>query len=327
MFFTHLNQVLGQGVDLHLTVSKTETGMIVLVMPKVNGLKDPAQNHIVPLRFAGTAEQIDANFLPSIAQPVQTASGILVSMAQFEQQAEKAAANSKAAKELKDKDAKEAKEKKEKCDSHMKKAEEQEAAGDLDAALLSLKQAKLHATDKTTKSVDEKIAAIRAQQSQGSLFDVPVSAPQPQPVPVQQAIPQQQQVPVQQAIQPQPMQAAPVQHQQAQPVQQPQPIAAPVQQQPYPEQAAPPQPAGIQPNTQGFGMFGQQVQQPAQAIPQQPAPHGVNHEIMPYSNQPNLAPSAATSACSETEYAEYPDFPPEMIQPAFTNHMTIQTQA
>lgn len=182
MFFTYLSQVLTPGVDLNLTISKTETGLVVLLMPRINGLKDPAQNNIVPLRLAGTPQDIDSNFFPTVTAPIQRASGLLVNLEQFEKQAAKAAANSKAVKEQKDAESKVAKEKKDKYDSHMKRADEQETAGNLDATLISLQQARLHATDPAQKTVDDRIAAVKGKMSQGSLFDIPAT-------PIQQTVP------------------------------------------------------------------------------------------------------------------------------------------
>jgi len=114
MFFTQINQMMNQSIDITLVIRKKEGQLMVSAMPKSNGLKDEAQNHIVPFTVTGTPEELDMGFIQAICQPIQKATGLLTNMSNFEQQAEKAAANSKAAKELKDKEAKDAKEKKEK---------------------------------------------------------------------------------------------------------------------------------------------------------------------------------------------------------------------
>ncbi len=114
-----------------------------------------------------------------------------MNMSRFEQQADKAAANSKAAKELKDKEAKEAKEKKDKFDSLMKKAAELETEQKFTEAMTCLQQAKPLATPQALQSVDQKINGLRLKLSQGNLFDMepapqPVQTPtasRPQPVP------------------------------------------------------------------------------------------------------------------------------------------------
>jgi len=186
MFFTQINNMMNRSVDITLVIRKKEGQLMVSAMPKSNGLKDEAQNHIVPLTVTGTPEELDMEFLPTICQPIQKAAGLLSNMSQFEQQADKAAANSKAQKELKDKEAKEAKEKKEKFDKHMKAATEHESAQKYSEALAALNQARTFATPQTIKSVDEKISAIKRKLGQGSLFEMeaPAQPAQPQTPPV-----------------------------------------------------------------------------------------------------------------------------------------------
>ena len=172
MFFTQINQMMNQEVDITLVIRKKESQLTVSVMPKSNGLKDDAQNYIVPLTFTGTPEEIDMGFFPAISRPMQKATGLLVNMSQFEQQADKAAANSKAVKEQKDKEAKEAKEKKEKFDKHMKSAADLEAEKKYPEALASLQQARTFATVQAVKQVDEKIRAVKNKTGQRSIFDM-----------------------------------------------------------------------------------------------------------------------------------------------------------
>jgi PRTRC system protein E len=154
MFFTQINGIMNQGVDITLVIRKKEGQLMVSAMPKTNGLKDEAQNHIVPLTVTGTPEELDRGFLPTICRPIQKAAGLLVNMNRFEQQADKAAINSKAAKELKEKEAKEDKEKKEKYEKLMKSVAELEAGRKYDEALANLKQARTFATPQAVKSVD-----------------------------------------------------------------------------------------------------------------------------------------------------------------------------
>ena len=75
--------------------------MAVSVLPKSNGLKDEAQNHIIPLTLKGVPQELDTGFLQAVARPVQKATGLITNMAQFEAQTEKAASESKAAKDAK----------------------------------------------------------------------------------------------------------------------------------------------------------------------------------------------------------------------------------
>mgnify|MGYP001521044957 CR=1 FL=1 len=44
MFFTAINQMMTEGVDLTLVIRKANGQMAVSVLPKSNGLKDEAQN-------------------------------------------------------------------------------------------------------------------------------------------------------------------------------------------------------------------------------------------------------------------------------------------
>ena len=303
MFFTYLDQVLSPGVDLHLTVSKTSTGMVVALLPKINGLNDPAQNKIVPLRISGTPQDLDANFFPSITAPVQKTGGLLVNMKQFEDQADQAVKNSKAVKAAKEAEGKDVKEKKEKHDGFMKKAEKMEAAGNLDGAITNLQQARLHAIEKQIKTVDEKIATLKAQKSQQSLFEVETAQPQPSQT-VQspmQAAPEVQQPPVQQATQT--VEQPPVQQmaQAAEQQQQGTPATQPQQQSTQ---------RGIQPNAQGFGMFGGQPMQQAASMQngytgQQPA---CNHSPIDGSPAPEPVFAADGDALNLADYAGIADF-------------------
>jgi PRTRC genetic system protein E len=250
MFFQTMFQMMSPGVDYNLTLGRTETKLTLLVMPKVNGLKDAAQHSLMPFTLSGTPEEIDRGFFPALQQPLQKAAGLLTNMADFEKQADKAAANSKAVKEEKSKTDAATKEKREKYDGFMKKAEEMETAGNLDGALLQLQQARIHATEKSAKTVDDKITAIKAKTAQSSLFDAPTPAPVA-PVSSQPAVTFEQ--PEQSAVaQSASVPAAP---EQAQPQMAPPPVYQPMQGQPIPQPA--PQPQQPQPAMppQGYPMY------------------------------------------------------------------------
>ena len=111
MFFTAIHQMMTESVDLTLVIRKANGQLTVSMLPKSNGLKDEAQNHLVPLTVSGLPQELDAGFLQSVARPIQKTAGLISNMAQFEAQAEKAASESKAAKETKAKETKEEKEK------------------------------------------------------------------------------------------------------------------------------------------------------------------------------------------------------------------------
>jgi PRTRC genetic system protein E len=181
MFFTQINQMMNQGVDITLVIRKKDGTLTVSAMPKANGLKDEAQNHIVPFVVTGTPEELDMGFIQAICQPIQKVSGLLTNMSSFEQQADKAEANSKAAKDIKDKEAKIAKEKKEKFDKHMKNAEDFESQKRYSEALLNLQQAKAFAIQQGLKQIEEKIKAINAKMGQKSFFDMEETDTQSQP--------------------------------------------------------------------------------------------------------------------------------------------------
>ena len=128
MFFTAIHQMMTESVDLTIVIRKTNGQLTVSTLPKSNGLKDEAQNHIVPLTVTGTPQELDTGFLQAVTRPIQKTCGLISNMAQFEAQADKAAASSKAAKEAKSKETKEEREKREKYEKLMKKAEELTAA-------------------------------------------------------------------------------------------------------------------------------------------------------------------------------------------------------
>lgn len=321
MFFTQINQLMAQSVDITMVIRKSATGMTVSVLPKSNGLKDEARNHIVPLTLSGLPEELDAGFMNAIANPVRKVSGLLTNMAEFEKQADKAAANSKASKEQKAKETKEEKDKREKYEKHMKKAEELIAARNHKEAITTLGQARLYATEQNRKTVDEKIEEQKRAMNQGSLFDLMEQAEQqaeqqsgqqaPQPVAEQKSMAQQPsgQVPppqqprqyVQQPQQqpaPKPMQGQqPAYHRPAQPQMPPQ------QPYPYPQQGAYLQGA------QGGQQYYEEQMQPyyteRQASYQQPP--------YPPQDEPTYRPE---------DYEEYPDFPADMIQTPNYQHQT-----
>lgn len=195
MFFTQISQLMTQGVDLTIVIRRKENELIVSTLPKSNTLKDEAQHHIIPLTLTGSPTELDAGFLQAIARPMQKATGLLVNMEQFEQQADKASANSKVTKDAQAKESKEEKEKRERCERFMKKADELIAVQKFDEALTNLQQARLYAVGATIKSVDEKISEVKTKLSQGSLFAMEEMPPMRPQQPVQQHAPQAAAIP------------------------------------------------------------------------------------------------------------------------------------
>ena len=181
MFFTAIHQMMTEGVDLTLVIRKANGQLTVSLLPKSNGLKDEAQNHLVPLTVSGHPQELDAGFLQAVARPIQKTTGLISNMAQFEAQAEKAASESKAAKETKAKETKEEKEKREKYEKHFKKAEELIAAKNHKEAVTALGQARLYAKPQDQKKIDEMVAEQTKAMNKGSLFELmeePAQQPQ-----------------------------------------------------------------------------------------------------------------------------------------------------
>lgn len=316
MFFTAIHQMMTEGVNLTLVIRKANGQLTVSTLPKSNGLKDEAQNHIIPLTVSGMPEELDAGFLQAVARPVQKAAGLITNMAQFEAQAEKAASESKAAKEARSKETKEEKEKREKYEKYLKKAEELIAAKKHSEAVTALGQARLYAQPQDQKKIDGMVEEQKKAMNKGSLFELmdepaPQAQPQPQPRPMAATVQQRQQP-------------------------QSQPMAIPVQQPPYPQQPQAPRPMAGQP------------QQPSMRPPQRP----VQHQVPPqpqYAPQPSVQPPSYGGQevthwqepaftpedypmqypadeeinYNPKDYEEYPDFPQSMLEPKYSPYQTV----
>lgn len=316
MFFTAIHQMMTENVDLTIVIRKANGQLTVATLPKSNGLKDEAQNHIVPLTVTGTPQELDAGFLQTVTRPIQKAGGLIANMAQFEAQADKAAANSKAAKEAKSKESKEEREKREKYEKLMKKAEEMTTAKNYREALNLLGQAKSHANEAQLKGIEEKIQAVDKEMNKGSLFDLMERQPQPEQQPV-----------VQNRTQPQPQQ-----------VMQPQPAYAPARQAPasrQPQRQAPMQQSGLWPIQQPEQ---QPVRQPLQPHPHYasqntgsgqdmygmpPATGGWQDEsfLQEDEQQPYFSDSEQP-AYNPKDYEDYIDFPQSMLEPKYSPYQT-----
>ena len=300
MFFTSISQMMTESVDLTLVIRKANGQLTVSTLPKANGLRDEAANHIIPLTLTGTPEEMDAEFLQHIMQPIRKATGLISNMMEFEQQADKAAANSKAVKDAKAKETKEEKEKREKYEKHLKKAEELIAAKNHKDAILALQQARMYATADKQKEVDEKIAEQKKAMNQGSLFEMMDETPAPQPAqqPMPQTI-QQQAAPRQMPPQPQQTVMRPVQQPMQRPVQQP-------AQSQYGEQTMFNMPQG--------GYPPQNMRQQHPHYPQGEIPMFPHHEEPPMPEDFQQAYMHDGPAYRPEDYEEYPDFPQSMLE-------------
>ncbi|RJV08722.1 PRTRC system protein E [Bacteroides sp. AF34-31BH] len=305
MFFSTIHQMMTDGVDLTLVIRKANGQLTVSTLPKSNGLKDEAQNHIVPLTVSGQPQELDAGFLQAIARPIQKAAGLLTNMAQFEAQAEKAASESKAAKEVKAKETKEEKEKREKYEKHFKKAEELITAKKHSEAVTALGQARLYAKPQDQKKIDEMVAEQKKAMNAGSLFELmEESAPQSQAQPQQPQVQQAPQYPPQPQMQ-RPVSAQP-QNGQRNPQQQ--------QQTMWPPQQPAQRPVQRQVPTQP--QYGAQPQMP----PQQPQPvygeqYGAHWQEQACRQEDMYPPYGQNEPAYRPEdYEEYPDFPQSMLE-------------
>ena len=83
MFFTAIHQMM-TNVDLRLSSAKRNGQLLLPHYPSSNGLKDEAQNQIVPLTVTETPQELDAGFLQTVTRPIQKASGLIANMVQFE---------------------------------------------------------------------------------------------------------------------------------------------------------------------------------------------------------------------------------------------------
>ena len=320
--------MMTESVDLTIVIRKTNGQLTVSTLPKSNGLKDEAQNHIVPLTVTGTPQELDTGFLQAVTRPIQKTCGLISNMAQFEAQADKAAASSKAAKEAKSKETKEEREKREKYEKLMKKAEELTAARNHREAVSVLTQAKAHANAAQLKEIEEKIKAADTEINKGSLFRLMEQEAQPEPAPQPEQRKLQVQRPQQTAPQPAynrapqppaPGQArpAPQRPQQTYTQHPQQPGIWPQQQAPQPGQPLPPQAQYLQRTT------GQQPPQPQ--YPPQPEIRDWQEERFMQEEEQKQAylddPESPTY--SEKDYEEYVDFPQSMLEPKYSPYQTV----
>lgn len=287
MFFTHIDQLMTPGVDLTLVIRKSDSGSLtVSALPKASGLKDGAQHHLIPLTLTGTPTELDGEFMSVICQPVNIAAGLLTNMSQFEQAADKAAANSKAAKDKKANESRKAKEKREKYERFMKKADELISGKKYREGLTELQQAFLCAQEQDKKTVSDKISEVKMKLAQGFLFDMNETEARPVP---------------------QTPQTAPVIN------------TPPVHSQPAGYPVQPVQPQMSSPQAQQYPQNQAQMSQLPPVMSPQPAQ---NSHIQQVNQQPKAQPAYQPQyqipvaqggydpdSCRPGEYSQYPDFP------------------
>ena len=163
MFFETIYRMLAEGTELGIHIRRVENRLCVAVMPKPS---------IVPLVVNGTPEELDTELLARISRPMEKVQGILMNLEAFEKQAEKAAAESKAAQPAAKKETKEERERREKLERLLKKADESVAARQYSNALIWLRQAERLA------EIKQKMEEVQRKNDEGSLF---ASMPEPNP--------------------------------------------------------------------------------------------------------------------------------------------------
>ena len=179
MFFETIYRMLAEGTELGIHIRRVENRLCVAVMPQREKLKDGTGQSIVPLVVNGTPEELDTEFLAQIARPMEKVQGILMNLEAFEKQAEKAAAESKAAQPAAKKETKEERERREKLEKLLKKADDSAAARQYSNALIWLRQAERSASAEKLAEIKRKMEEAQRKNDEGSLF---ASMPEPKPV-------------------------------------------------------------------------------------------------------------------------------------------------
>lgn len=157
-FFKEISGLVTAGVELNVTIKRSGDNLIVSVLPKVTDLKDEAAKKLVPLVVSGTPDELDKEFSAAISTPIQSATGLLTNMKEFEVSQVEAQAKSKTAEANK-----------KKYDQLVKKADDFEKGGKLNNAIACLKQAKEFAQDKLT--IQKRIDKLQVKVGAGSLFE------------------------------------------------------------------------------------------------------------------------------------------------------------
>lgn len=102
--FKTLAGIMTPNADTTIVVRKSTDGKIIVsVSYKNKEVTDPAKDIIAPFVVSGTPEEMDAEFVSLIAEPIEQSAGIQTSMANFEASKKVAQAKSQAAAEAKKK--------------------------------------------------------------------------------------------------------------------------------------------------------------------------------------------------------------------------------
>ena len=169
-FFKRINEMLGEGCTLVMNVAKKGDSLTVSVFPGNPLVKDNGAKKINPLIIKGTAEELDADFLGVIKEPISRVTGLLVDMANFEKGEEEAKAKSDMLKKKED----EKKKKEEEFKGFIALAKENLEADKFKDARFCLDKAKdsTDGSDGQKKTLSETSALIDKKLN-GDIFGAP----------------------------------------------------------------------------------------------------------------------------------------------------------
>lgn len=170
MFFGAMSEIMDENADVILTISKTNGHLAVSALSKTHGLKDQAQHLLLPLVVSGTPAELDQGFILALETPLKRSAGLLTNMLEYEQSAEKASKEGRAAKDRQKNAEGGQNPGQSQPDKLAKHAGELEAAGQYRESIAVLKQALLPAGQEEAKKLKEKIASLTTKIMQGNLF-------------------------------------------------------------------------------------------------------------------------------------------------------------
>lgn len=156
--FVTLASIISAGTDVTIVIRKNTDGrMVVSTAARNTEVKDSAKDIIPPFVVSGTPDELDAEFVQIITEPVSKATGLQTSMKAFEASMATAAAKSKAVDEEK-------KTKKLNYDKAMAEGKKQEDAKNYEEAVKSYGKALENATPADASKAKAAIDRCRKNQ-------------------------------------------------------------------------------------------------------------------------------------------------------------------
>ena len=169
--FTTLAAILACGTDVTIVTRKNGEKLIVSVSFRNDNVTDTAKELIAPFVVSGTPEELDAEFIEAIKQPLEQSAGLQTSMANFEAQKKIAEANSKAAAEAKKKEETEKKAAQDKVKKLLDEAAKAKAAKNWKKAITLLTEAKALAPESDKAKIGKELDECREKSTVISMFD------------------------------------------------------------------------------------------------------------------------------------------------------------